>query len=116
MLLVIFRQQRLGFCGVFIKAVVNDPQADDDLQDDGGDHAEDRQHLRNADVSHHQTVGTQSLYKRTLQTIPADVEEEDLSVIAANLLGEERQQDKAQQAPDGFIQKRRVHRQHGCTG
>ena len=50
------------------------------------------------------------LHEGPFQAVPADIDEENLSVIPADFLGENGQQHKSKQAPEGFIQKAGVHR------
>lgn len=80
------------------------------MQDNGNHYAADCQNLGHTHVADHQAVCAETFHHGTFCAVPADIDEEDLSVIAANFLGEKRQQYKAQQAPDGFVQETGVNR------
>ena len=76
----------------------------------GRDDGHRRNDLADAEAADHQAVGAQALHKEALRAVPHHIHQDQLAVEFA-ALHICPQQEKAQQAPDGFIQKRRVHRQ-----
>ena len=73
------------------------------------------QQLRNPNVADHQAVGTQAFNEGATQTIPGQIEQEDLAVKPAAFAVPVKETE-AQQTPNGFIQEAGMYQAIGVNG